>query len=303
MKKSFIIFLSIIFCVSCLLPVPVYSAAKKTAKKVKYAKKTKKKLKKKTAVKKVPMKKALPTPALTKLSSNETIAKPVGYSVDQVILKLKENQGKIQDMSADMSMALSTIVTMPGANTSSAMTAEQKGRLLLKDNDKLKMIISSPNKAETTLNGSKILQVMPGSGNRVVKIRNPGDPAYGGPNETQTLNINWDNINESYYLMLTQRGSETAISATPRLDNQTIGEVKYIVDPSRWVVTRFFEYDPDGKQLLQSDIEYVNLNETWVPAVVSTSANVMLTRIDSTMTLTNVQINQGLSDDEFVINE
>ncbi|OGC06297.1 hypothetical protein A2526_04225 [candidate division WOR-1 bacterium RIFOXYD2_FULL_36_8] len=218
-------------------------------------------------------------------------------SAQDIISKIRQNQDKIKDMSAK-------VVTIIKSDKE-GKALEQKGVILTKGKDKVRIMMETPMRQLTITNGNKMYIENKDTGQKFVqdlqKIREKtGQKNIGGDPLDQTK------ILDTFYLSLEEKGifkKSYIITGVPKDTNSLFGKVKFYVDASSYVPTKLEVYDTDNKLLTKSEVEYKKIGDIWVLSQNKSWLNVPGGKMDVVMKLEDIRVNKGIPDSEFVIKE
>lgn len=216
--------------------------------------------------------------------------------IDGIIKSIRDNQGKIKDMSAK-------IITVIKSDAKEKRTMEQVGSLMTKGEDKSRMEMTAPVNQITITNKDKIAVINPQTGQKFVqdlkKLRkDAGQDAISSSPTDQTKILDYFNlsieekgfINKSYVII-----------GVPKKKNQFMGEMKFYVDGGRNVPTKIEVYDAKDKLISVSDIEYKKIKDIWVISKNSSWITVPGGKMTVEMRFEDLKINEGIPDKVFEI--
>lgn len=216
--------------------------------------------------------------------------------IDGIIKSIRDNQGKIKDMSAK-------IVTIIRSDAKEKKTMEQIGSLMTKGEDKSRMEMTAPVNQITITNKDKIAVINPQTGQKFVqdlrKLRKQaGQDAIGSSPTDQTKILDYFNLsveekgifNKSYVII-----------GVPKKKNQFMGKMKFYVDGGRNVPTKIEVYNAQDKLISVSDIEYKKIKDIWVISKNSSWIAVPGGKMDVEMKFEDIKINEGIPDKVFEI--
>lgn len=214
--------------------------------------------------------------------------------LENLISKLRENQDKIQDMSA-------TIVTTIKSDMKEKRTMEQKGTIQTKGKDKTRMEMITPMKQISITNGDKMAMINPETGQKFVQDlkklkKQTGKQDLSGSPIDQTKILDYFNLS------MKEEGifqKSYVITGTPKEKNQFMGKIVFFVDAGRNVPTKIEIYNPQGKLISSTDMEYVKIKGLWVVSKTSSSMTIPGGKMDVSMRFEDVKINEGIPDSVF----
>lgn len=209
--------------------------------------------------------------------------------LDQVINNLQANQAKIKDMYSE------TVTTITSNISSAPQKMTQKGAIWTKGELKSKVQVDSPMKQITITNGNKMMILNPETGQKMTQdLTKLNDQMPKGQ-------MSLEKAKEFFTLSMSQKEGKYVIAGTPKKANQFLGKLEFYVDPSRWVPVQILMYDPKGKLMSQSQIDYQQIAGAWVPknnrSVITTPAG----KMEMTMEFKNTKVNSGINDSVFKI--
>ncbi|OGC21385.1 hypothetical protein A3J90_04590 [candidate division WOR-1 bacterium RIFOXYC2_FULL_37_10] len=218
-------------------------------------------------------------------------------TAEEIVSKIHENQNKINSMSAKI------VTTIKSDKNSKAI--EQKGIMKTKGHGKVLIEMEKPVKQVTIINGDKMFVENKSTGQKFVqdlsKIRQQtGQKNVGGDPFDQTKIL--DNFN----LSLEEKGffkKSYIITGIPKDKSSLFSKIKFYVDASRSVPTKLEIYDANDKLVTQADVEYKNIKNIWVLSKNTSWVEVPGGKMEVTMKLEDVKINESISDSEFEIKE
>ena len=214
-------------------------------------------------------------------------------SVETIIEKIKENQSKIIDMSANVETTIASTLK-------DSKPILQTGRILTKSPDKSKIEVYSPMKQITITNGDMMTVISPDTGMKFTqdlsKAREKGNmPQISAPGDASKVFDYFD-------LKLTAHGTEEyIISGTPKEENEFLGKIDFFIGSARFLPMRIVIYNPDGILISISEIKYKEISDIWVPEKTTSIVSIPGGSMNVDMQFKNIQVNKGISDDEFKI--
>ncbi len=216
--------------------------------------------------------------------------------IEGIISKIKENQMKIKDLSAD-------IVTLIKSDTKDKKSLEQKGSILVKGEDKSRMEMTAPVPQITVTSKDKMMVVNPATGQKFVqdlkKLRKQTGKEDLGQNP-----LDQTKILDYFDLTVEERGiisKSYVITGTPKNKNKFMGKVKFYVDEGRYVPTKIEIYNAEGKLISGTDLGYIKIKDIWVVDKNSSWISVPGGKMEVSMRFNNIKINEGVSDKAFEI--
>ena len=245
----------------------------------------------------------------------------LSYAVDLTLRdlfnKIQSNQSKIKDMYAETTTTITSSISMPGAESKGPQKMVQKGKMWMKGKDKSKIEMLSPMKQITITNGDQMAIINPVTGQKMVqdlsKIRGQG---IKGSRDQGAMDL--EKALEYFDLKVRKldalkpgnlsaeggsaSGGETyVIEGVPKEANKFLGKMEFYVDSDRWLPVKIMMYDPKGKIVSQSAIEYGEFSGAWTPIKNISDVNSPMGKMNLEMKYENIKINQGVSDSKFKI--
>ncbi|NQS90154.1 outer membrane lipoprotein carrier protein LolA [Patescibacteria group bacterium] len=219
-------------------------------------------------------------------------------TMGELLVKIQDNQTKINDMYAETTTTISSQLTVTG-NQKGAQKIIQEGRMWTKG-DKSKIEMISPTHQITINNGEKIAIISPDTGQKFVQdLSDKSGSQFGGSSSSQ---MNLDKAEEYFSLSVTQNASgDYVVTGVPRESNKILGKVEFYVDPSLWLPNKILMYSPQGMLISQSEIKYQKISGIWVPLQNISDVNTPAGSMHIEMEFSNVKVNDGIDDSEFKI--
>lgn len=216
--------------------------------------------------------------------------------LEGVISKLRENQSKIQDMSA-------SIVTVLKSDTKEKKSMEQRGTLMIKGDNMSKMEMTAPVAQITVTNKDKMAIINPSTGKSMVqdlkKMRKDSGKDDIGKNP-----LDQTRILDMFDLSMEERGiisKSYVITGVPKDKNKFMCKIKFYVDAGRNVPTKVEVYNAQDKVISSSDLEYTKIKDIWVMSKNTSWISIPGGKMDVSMKFENIKINEGISDSAFAI--
>jgi len=210
-------------------------------------------------------------------------------SVEEIIEKIKENQEKIKDMSADVETKITSTLK-------DSKEIIQKGQILTKPPDKSRVEIFSPMRQITITNGDTMTIISPDTGMKFTQDLSKEKSAMSklsSPSDTTKIFDYFD-------LKLTDHGTkEYIISGSPKEENEFLGKIDFFVDRERIIPLRIVIYNPEGVLISLSELEYKKISDIWIPIKTASIVSVPGGSMNVDMEFKNIKINKGISDDKF----
>ncbi len=216
--------------------------------------------------------------------------------IDGVIAKIRDNQNKIQDLSANISTKLRS-------DTKDKKSLEQKGSIMIKGADMSRMEMSSPIPQLSVTNKDKMMMVNPATGQKMVqdlkKLRKQTGKDDLGQNP-----LDQTRILDYFNLSLEEKGiffKSFVLSGTPKDPKKFAGTIKFYVDESKYVPTKIEIYNQENKLVSLSNLSYTKIKDIWVVNKNSSWIVIPNGKMYVDMKFENIKINEGISDKAFEI--
>lgn len=230
-------------------------------------------------------------------------------SLDDVVNKIQGNQEKVTDMYAETVTTITSNMAVPGQGSKGPQKMIQKSKMWTKGADKSKVEMISPMKQITITNGDQMAIINSETGQKMVqdinKLRGQGGEGARDPGK-----MSLDKAKEFFDLKVRKLDAlkpeelETyVITGIPKKENKFIGKMEFCVDAEKWVPVKILMYDAKGKLISQSDIEYAEVSDLWVPVKNISSITTPMGTMKVEMEYTNIKVNKGIKDSEFNVNE
>jgi outer membrane lipoprotein-sorting protein len=220
-------------------------------------------------------------------------------SLDNLIANLQGNQSKVRDMYAETTTTITSNIKLPNSKDSSPQKMVQKGKMWTKGQDKTKIEMLSPTKQVTITNGDQMAMINSETGQKVIQDLKKLRGKSGMSDASQQMSL--DKAKEFFNLSSAKKGNDYVITGVPKKDNKFIGKMEFYVDSQRWVPVKIMMYDSQGKLVSESNIEYKQFSNIWLPIKNQSKVTTPMGKMDVEMLFENVRVNQGLSDREFKI--
>jgi len=212
----------------------------------------------------------------------------VSLTPADVIAKIRDNQNKIQDLSAQITTTIKS--------DKEKKSMEQKGVIMVKGNDKSRMEMLSPMAQLTVTNGDKMMITNPATGKKFGKQTGQSDVGQNPLDQTKIL----DSLN----LSMEEKGfffKSYVITGTPKKQNAMMGKIKFYVDGGKFVPTKLEIYNSQDKLVTASDINYTKIKDIWVISQNSSWIDVPGGKVTISMKFSDVKVNEGIDDKVFEI--
>ncbi|MBI5701223.1 outer membrane lipoprotein carrier protein LolA [Candidatus Saganbacteria bacterium] len=216
--------------------------------------------------------------------------------IEDLLNKVRANQNKIEDMSAD-------ITTVIKSDMKDKKAMEQKGSIMVKGSDASRMEMTSPLNQVTITNKDKMEVLNPATGQKFVqdlkKLKGKlGQSSVGSSPIDQTKVLDY------FDLKLEEKGvisKSYIITGVPKEKNKFMGMMKFYIDGSRNLPVKIEIYNTSDKLVSASDIDYTKVKDIWVISKNTSSIVVPGGKMEIEMRFDNVKVNEGLSDKLFEI--
>ena len=223
-----------------------------------------------------------------------------GLSLDDVVKNLQSNQAKIKDLYAETETTIVSNMAVPGSKEKGPQKMVQKGKMWTKGESKSKIEMSSPMKQVTITNGDKMAIINSDTGQKVVqdmkKLRQQS-----GQGTVNSGQMSLDKAKEVFDLSAAKKGDLYVITGVPKKDNKFLGKMEFYVDAEKWVPVKILMYDGKGKPISQSEIQYQEVSDVWVPVKNSSNITTPMGAMKVEMEFSNIKVNKGINDKEFKI--
>jgi outer membrane lipoprotein-sorting protein len=227
------------------------------------------------------------------------VAKEAKTNLKNIIDKIRVNQSKINDMYAETT---STITSNVAIEKGVPKKMVQKGKMWTKGKDKSKIEMTSPMRQITIINGDKMAVINPDTGKKRIKdLKKEGSLQ-------PSRDMNLEKAMEYFDLSASKSESgEHVITGIPKITNKFIGKMEFYIDQLRWVPVKILMYNPSGKLLSQSKIEYNQVKtgdgkKVWAPVKNNSTVNTPVGEMGMVTEFGNIKINEGVGDGEFNVN-
>ena len=233
------------------------------------------------------------------LLCSSTIVYAGDVSLDDLIGKIQGNQKRIKDMYAETTTIITSSMAMPGAEGKGPQKMTQKGKMWTKGEDKSKIEMISPMKQVTITNDDKMAIINSETGQKIVQDLKKLRQQSGMPESSKQMSL--EKAKDFFSLSTSKKGDDYVITGVPKKENKFMSKMEFYVDSGKWVPVKIFMYDAKGKPISQSDIEYQKISDIWIPVKNKSIVNTPAGRMEVEMEFSNVKINKGISDREFVV--
>lgn len=229
-------------------------------------------------------------------------------SLSDITRKIQSNQSKIKDMYAETTTTITSNITMPGAKEKTPQKMIQKGRMWTKGKNKSKIEILSPTKQVTITHGDQMMIVNPETGQKIIQDLKKMREKSGMPDYSRQMSL--EKAKEFFDLSVKKKGDDYIITGMPKKENKFLGKLEFYVRELKsseasgegaWAPVKIVMYDAKGKPMSQSEIQYKEISDVYVPVKNISNVTTPLGTMMVEMTFDKVKINQGISDKEFEI--
>lgn len=217
-------------------------------------------------------------------------------SAQDLIQKIRDNQGKIKDLSAD-------IITTIKTNGKQSKQMEQKGSLLVKGNNQSRMEMKTPMHQIVVVNKDKMLILNPDTGQKMTqdlkKLREKS--GVGGDNQNP---FDQTKILDTFNLTVKEEGiigKTYVVIGEPKDKKSMMGKVKFYIDADKMVPTKIEISDSKGKPFTTSNLEYTKIKDIWILSKTQSSVNFPGGAMNVIMKFDNLKVNEGISDKMFEV--
>ncbi|MGB9613144.1 MAG: LolA family protein [Candidatus Margulisiibacteriota bacterium] len=220
-------------------------------------------------------------------------------SLKEVVAKIQANQGKIKDMYAETTTTITSSMTIPGQKDKGPQKMVQKGKMWTKGKDKSKIEMLSPMRQTTVTNGDKVMMINPDTGQKIVQDLKKLREKSGMPDTSRQMDL--EEAMKYFNLSVKREGKDYVIVGEPKEENKILGKMEFYLDPEEWLPVKILMYDPKGKLMSQSEIQYQKISDAYVPLKNISNITTPMGMMKVEMEFSKVKVNQGISDKEFAI--
>lgn len=212
-------------------------------------------------------------------------------TVDELFAKLKDNQGKIKDMQAD-------VATKMVSNAKGMKDMTQKGHIWTKGKDKSKMEITSPQKQISITNGTKVAMISPDTGQKYVQdlSKTPGGE------KQESAQMDFEKAKEKFNFSIKEFSKGYLIVGVPRGSNKIMGKMEVFVDGKKLVPEEIRVFNADSKKISDTRIEYKEIKGILVASRSFSSVSMPGGEMKIDMVYDNIKINENIPDSVFDVN-
>lgn len=220
-------------------------------------------------------------------------------SVKDLVSKIQSNQSKISDMYAETVTTITSSLAMPGSSGKGPQTMVQKGKIWNKGKDKSKVEMLSPMKQITITNGDKMAIINPETGQKMVQDMKKMRQAKGVAEPQREMNF--EKALEYFDLSMAKKSDNYVITGVPKEANKFFGRMEFVVDSAKMIPTSIMMYDPKGRLISQSTIEYQKIADVWIPVKNLSNVTTPAGKMKVEMEFVNIKVNKGIGDDVFKV--
>ena len=224
-------------------------------------------------------------------------------SLDSIIQNTRANQQKIHDLYAETTTKITSNLQMGASRGTGPQTMVQQGKMWSKGESKSKVEMLSPTHQTTITNGDKMAIINPETGQKMVqdlkKMREQGT-VNSGQMSLEKLKEMFD-LSVQSTVDSEQNKPIYIITGVPRKENKFLGKMVFYIDGAKWIATRVQMYDPKGKLLSQTDMEYQQIGGVYVPSKNFSNVTTPMGAMKVEMEYSNIKVNKGISDSEFKV--
>ncbi|MFA4884172.1 MAG: outer membrane lipoprotein-sorting protein [Candidatus Margulisiibacteriota bacterium] len=220
-------------------------------------------------------------------------------SVKDLVSKIQSNQSRINDMYAETVTTITSSMVMPGSKGQGPQTMTQKGKIWNKGKDKSKVEMLSPMKQITITNGDKMAIINPETGQKMVQDMKKMRQAKGQAEPQKEMNF--EKALDYFNLTMEKKGNDYVITGTPKEANKFFGRMEFVVDSGKMIPTSIMMYDPKGRLVSQSVIEYQKIADIWIPVKNLSNVTTPAGKMKVEMQFQNIKVNKGIGDDQFKV--
>ncbi|HAR64396.1 MAG: hypothetical protein DKM50_13540 [Candidatus Margulisiibacteriota bacterium] len=202
-------------------------------------------------------------------------------TVDEFILKVKENQDKIHSFEAMMTTTI----------RSSAIAREiiQKAKYYKKGIAKIRVEAINPMKQTTIYNGNEVIMIgADGQKTKLPKIGESMDMAEKSPLSYL----------DKFNMVLDENGSSLVIKGTPKVaaDKDSIGTITFVANKKDYTISKMTMLRKDGQPMLDSDMQYIMINNIPILKSMDSSIEVNGQKMKVYVVYDDIKINENLPD-------
>jgi len=227
-------------------------------------------------------------------------------TIDEIINNIQANQTKIHDMYAETTTTITSNMVMPGQESKGPQKMVQKSKTWTKGQDKSKIEMLSPTRQITITNGDQMAIINPETGQKMVQDLKKLREKSGGLGAGSQMSL--DKAKDFFYLSVRKLDSSTSggidtyiIAGVPKKENKFMGKMEFYVDSEKWLPAKIIMYDPKNRPMSQTEIEYQQISDVWVPITTTSSLTTPMGTMKMGMEYSNTKVNQGIKDSEFNI--
>lgn len=212
-------------------------------------------------------------------------------TIDELFSKLQENKGKIQNLQADITTSITS-------NVKGMKSMEQKGHIWTKSVDKSKTEMYSPMKQITIVNGTMMAMISPDTGQKQIQDLSK----VKGYEKNKNQEMDFEKAKEKFSFSMKEEKGGFIITGIPKDDNKFMGKMEVYVNSAKMAPSKINIYNPTGKLINSTSIEYKQISGVNVPYKNTSQVNLPNGSMKVEMVYENIKVNEGISDKEFAIN-
>lgn len=225
-------------------------------------------------------------------------------SLDTIIQNNRANQQKISDLYAETTTKITSNLQLGASKGTGPQTMIQQGKMWSKGESKSKVEMLSPNHQITITNGDKMAIINPETGQKMVqdmkKLKSGQGTVGSGQMSLEKLKEMFD-LSVQETVDSGQNKPIYIITGVPRKENKFLGKMAFYIDGAKWIPTRVQMFDPKGKLISQTDMEYQQIGGAYVPSKNFSNVTTPMGAMKVEMEYSNIKVNKGISDKEFAI--
>ncbi|OGC04802.1 hypothetical protein A2276_02425 [candidate division WOR-1 bacterium RIFOXYA12_FULL_43_27] len=212
-------------------------------------------------------------------------------TIDELFAKLKDNQGKIKDMQAD-------VTTKMVSNAKGMKEMTQKGHIWTKGKDKSKMEITSPQKQISITNGTKVAMIMPDTGQKYVQDLSKTPEGQ----KQESGQMDFEKAKEKFNFSVKDVSRGFLIIGFPKGNNKLMGKMEVFVNSSKLVPEEIRVFGANNKKISDTRIEYKEIKGILVASRSFSMVSMPNGEMKIDMVYDNIKINENIPDSVFDVN-
>ena len=212
--------------------------------------------------------------------------------LEDLLTKLQANRSKIVDIYSEMTTTMtgSGKMAMGASNT-------QKARMWTKGEDKSKIEMLEPMKQTTIINGDKMIMIDGSTGQKIVKDLSADKSSGASYNQGK---IDFEKMKSLFDLSLRTEGNYYVVVCDAK-QKSFLGKMEIYIDREKSLSSKILVYDKNNKLLNQTDIEYSEISNLFVPVKMISSVDSPMGKMKTEVNYSNIKVNQGIEDSVFKI--